>query len=150
MIVSLQWMSASDGVNFFRELDRYRPYRNTLVDTKTFAAVRLQASGQTQLKAWKIGPKRHACGHPFFTRFWCASSSKGSPWSVDVRGLLRTLLLARPAPSLADRFPLPVGDARPRGAPPMLALRENSSFGLTFVAVRVVRPDTAIGSDFFS
>ena len=76
------------------------------------------------------------------------------PRSIDVRGLLCTLLFAdMPAPSLADapRFALPeAGDARaltPLRSPPLAAagLAEYSSLGLTLVAVRVSRPETAIG-----
>lgn len=82
---------------------------------------------------------------------------------MDVRGLLWSLLLADIAmPSLpeAPRFTrAEEGDetfpANPPPPPPLpvpalaatAPLLENSSRGLTFVAVRVMRPDTAIGCD---
>lgn len=69
---------------------------------------------------------------------------------MEVRGLLYILLLPVPgAPAL--RLALAeVGDdmlPAPAAPPPPAALPENSSRGFTLVAVRVMRPDTAIGCD---
>lgn len=70
---------------------------------------------------------------------------------MDVRGLLCTLLAADPG-APAFRFVLAeLGDVMLSADPPppavAAALLENSRRGLTFVAVRVMRPDTAIGCE---
>lgn len=94
--------------------------------------------------------------HPFPYRIPYRSSKAPharlpSPRSMEVRGLLCSLLLPVPgAPAL--RLALAeAGDAMlpaPVTPPPApAALPETSSRGLTLVAVRVIRPDTAIGCD---
>ncbi len=106
------------------------------------------ASPNTAAVAETLSP-----AYPTLLRSWpvCCGSS---PRSIDVRGLLCSLLFAEPvAPAL--RFALPAeGDAKLPAPPPpsppppaAAALPENSRRGLTFVAVRVIRPDTAIGCD---
>lgn len=80
----------------------------------------------------------------------CGCGIRYVPRSIEVRGLLCTLRLAElGAPAL--RFVLPeAGDAMLPAVPPppaAAALPENSSRGLTLVAVLVMRPDTAIGCD---